>query len=266
MNRRAGNRPSGSGLLDLTVTEIRTIHHRLFEDTRDTAIGGVIRDRQNWIGGRDNPWGARFIPVPEDQVDRLLKDLCRFAARDDLSAVAQAAIVHAQFETIHPFSDGNGRVGRALIHLILRSRGLAPYYVPPISLVLAANYAQYERGLTAFREQKIEEWCGLFARSVAIACRAARELATRIEELKVRWREQAGAPRADSAAAKLIDLLPVQPVLDLRADPRDPEGCAGARSSRSSSNATSSRSRVGLTNGLPGLGGHRAAPAPCSCR
>lgn len=201
---------------DLTVTEIRTIHRRLFDGTRDEAIGGKIRDRQNWIGGRDNPWGARFIPVPEDQVPRLLEDLCRFAARDDLSPVAQAAIAHAQFETIHPFSDGNGRVGRCLIHLVFRRRGLAPHYVPPISIVLAANYSEYERGLTAFREERVEEWCGIFARAVTIACRGAAELAARIERLKARWGEQAGTPRADSAAAKLIDLLPAQPVLDVR--------------------------------------------------
>lgn len=205
-----------SQLRDLTVTEIRTIHRRLFEGTRDERIGGIVRDRQNWIGGRDNPWGARFIPVPEDQVSGLLEDLCRFAARDDLSAVAQAAIIHAQFETIHPFLDGNGRVGRCLVHLILRRRGLAQYYVPPVSLVLAANYSEYERGLTTFREERVEEWCGVFARAVTIACQGAAELASRIEDLKVRWREQAGSPRADSAAARLIDLLPVHPVLDLR--------------------------------------------------
>ena len=201
---------------DLTVTEIRTIHRRLVEGTRDAAIGGAIRDRPNWIGGRDNPWGARFIPVPEDQVPGLLEDLCRFSARDDLSAIAQAAIIHAQFETIHPFADGNGRVGRCLIHLVLRRRGLAPHYVPPVSVVLAANYSEYERGLTTFRNKHVEEWCATFARAVTIACRGAVELAERIEQLKARWREQAGSPRAHSAAAKLIDLLPVQPVLDLR--------------------------------------------------
>lgn len=200
---------------DLTVTEIRTIHRRLFEDTRDAAIGGVIRDRQNWIGGRDDPWGARFIPVPEDQVPGLLEDLCRFVARDDLSPIAQAAVAHAQFETIHPFSDGNGRVGRCLIHLVLRRRGLAARYVPPVSIVLAAKYSEYERGLTTFREERLEEWCGIFARAVTIACRGATELAARIEGLKDRWREQAGSPRADSSAAKLIDLLPVHPVVDL---------------------------------------------------
>lgn len=202
---------------DLTVGEIRTIHRRLFEGTRDAALGGVLRDRQNWIGGRDNPWGARFIPVTEGEVPDLLDDLCRFTARDDLPTIAQAALAHAQFETIHPFPDGNGRVGRCLIHLVLRRRELARYYVPPISLVLAANYPEYERGLTAFRSEQLEEWCGIFARAVTIACRGAAELAGRIDQLKTRWREQAGAPRAGSAAARLIDILPVQPILDLGA-------------------------------------------------
>lgn len=201
---------------DLTADDLRAIHRTLFAGTRDDAIGGVVRERQNWIGGRDNPWGAAFIPVPEDQVEPLLRDLCRFASRDDLSPIAQAAVVHAQFATIHPFSDGNGRVGRALIHLILRRRGAAPYYVPPISLVLAANYREYERGLTLFRETTVEDWCGIFARAVTIASRGAGELARRIEELKSDWRERAGRPRAGSAAAKLIDLLPKQPVIDLR--------------------------------------------------
>lgn len=200
----------------LTVDAIRRIHHRLFEGTRDARIGGVLRTRQNWIGGRDNPWGATFIPVPEDDVLPLLEDLCRFLERDDLPGVAQAAIAHAQFETIHPFADGNGRVGRALIHLILRRRGLAPYYVPPVSLVLASNYAAYEGGLTAYRDGRADEWCGVFARAVTIACDGAATLAGRIESLKERWREQAGSPRAGSTAARLIDLLPVHPVLDLR--------------------------------------------------
>lgn len=88
--------------------------------------------------------------------------------------------------------------------------------MPPISLVLAANDAEYERGLTAYRDQRPEEWCGIFARAVTIACRGASELAGRIEALKASWRERAGSPRADSAAAKLIDILPVHPVLDLR--------------------------------------------------
>lgn len=201
---------------DITVESIRAIHRRLFEGTRQSKIAGALRTRQNWIGGRDTPWGAAFIPVPEDDVPALLDDLCRFIARSDLPPIAQAAIAHAQFETIHPFEDGNGRVGRALIHVILRRRGVAPHYVPPISLVLAANYAEYERGLTAHRSRDVEEWTGIFARAVRIACVEASGLAGRIDRLKARWRVAAGTPRAESAADKLIEILPVHPVIDLR--------------------------------------------------
>jgi Fic family protein len=198
----------------LTVDDIRAIHRRLFEHSDDER-GGSIRTSQNWIGARDNPWGARFIPVPEDDVPELLDDLCDFLEREDLPAVVQAALAHAQFETIHPFEDGNGRVGRALIHLVLRRRGITPHYVPPISLVLAANYAEYERGLTTYREQRYDEWSGLFARAVTIACQGAEELAGRIEALKQRWREAAASPRRGSAAERLIEALPVHPVVDL---------------------------------------------------
>ena len=201
---------------EITVDNVRAIHRRLFEGTRQANIAGLIRTRPNWIGGRDTPWGAAFIPVPEDDVPRLLEDLCRFMQRDDLPAVAQAAIAHAQFEAIHPFEDGNGRVGRALIHVILRRRHVAPHYVPPISLILAANYSEYERGLNAYREGGSDEWTGIFARAVTIACIAAAGLADRIETLKNKWRMAAGVPRRGSAADKLIEILPVHPVLDLR--------------------------------------------------
>ncbi|HUQ16955.1 MAG TPA: Fic family protein, partial [Candidatus Saccharimonadales bacterium] len=139
-----------------------------------------------------------------------------FCNQDRLPAVAQAALAHAQFETIHPFADGNGRVGRALIHLVLRRRGLAPHYVPPISLVLAGSYDAYVAGLTAYRDGRDDAWCGIFARAVGIAAEGARSLALQIEGLKDRWTIQAGTPRAGSAAARLITLLPSHPVFTLK--------------------------------------------------
>jgi Fic family protein len=194
---------------------LKQIHARLFKGTRDERIAGRFRTSQNWIGRGDNPYKAAFVPVPENDVERLVIDLCRFVERDDVTPLAQAAIAHAQFETIHPFEDGNGRVGRALIHLILRRRGLAPHYVPPISLVLAANNDAYIAGLTDYREHREDDWCGLFSRATGIAAEGARDLAADIETLKSRWRELA-RPRSASAAAKLIELLPRQPVFDLR--------------------------------------------------
>jgi Fic family protein len=128
-------------------------------------------------------------------------------------AVVQAGVAHAQFETIHPFADGNGRVGRALIHVILRRRGLAPHYVPPVSLVLAADARGYAAGLTAFREDRAAEWIGLFAAAVAQAATKAGELAWRLDALQETWRERADRPRRHSSAEALIVQLPAHPIV-----------------------------------------------------
>jgi Fic family protein len=114
-------------------------------------LAGRIRTVQNWIGGNDyNPCGADFVPPPE-HVGDLLDDLCAAVNDDVLPSLIQAALVHAQFETIHPFEDGNGRAGRALIHVVLKRRGVATHYVPPISALFANSRQRYIDGLTAFR-------------------------------------------------------------------------------------------------------------------
>ena len=134
------------------VDGILEVHRRLLAGTRLEVYGGEIRDTQNWIGGSSyNPCSASFVPPPWEEVESLLEDLCSFSNADELPAVAQAAIAHAQFETIHPFVDGNGRTGRALIHVILRRRGLATHVLPPVSLVLATWAKDYVNGLTATR-------------------------------------------------------------------------------------------------------------------
>ncbi len=87
------------------------LHRTLMAVTRDAHLGGVVRDKQNSIGGEMfSPRGAEFVPPPLQYVPKLLEDLAAFLNREDLPAVQQAAIAHAQFETIHPFADGNGRV------------------------------------------------------------------------------------------------------------------------------------------------------------
>jgi Fic family protein len=195
------------------VDDLLAIHTTLMAG-QERARPGRVREEQNWIGGRlGNPSGATFVPPPEDLVPSLLEDLVAFIARDDLPAVAQSAIAHAQFETIHPFVDGNGRVGRALVHVILRRRGVAPRFVPPVSIVLAARPASYVDGLTAFREGRVADWIGSFAGAAARAATVSIDLADRVSALQAAWRERAGQPRAGSAAAKLIDLLPALPVL-----------------------------------------------------
>ncbi len=197
----------------ITVDDLLTIHRTLMAgDAR--AQPGRLREEQNWVGGRlDNPSDARYIPPPEADVRPLVDDLVAFVNRDDLPAVAQAAIAHAQFETIHPFVDGNGRVGRCLVHVVLRSRGVAPRFVPPVSIVLAARPGSYIGGLVGFREGRVAEWIGSFAAASQLAAAASLELADQVASLQRSWSERAGRPRAGSAAAKLIALLPALPVL-----------------------------------------------------
>jgi len=101
-----------SSAAQVTVEELLEVHRRLLAGTRHAEHAGQIRTVQNWIGGSSfNPCTAVFVPAPPEHIRALLEDLCAFVADDDLPAVAQAAIAHAQFETIHPFVDGNGRIG-----------------------------------------------------------------------------------------------------------------------------------------------------------
>jgi len=197
----------------LTVADILTIHRTLMANEPARVMPGEFRREQNWIGGRlQNPSDARYVPPPENQVEPLMADLVEFMNRDDLPAVAQAAIAHAQFETIHPFIDGNGRVGRCLIHVVLRRRGVAPVFVPPISIVLAARLNIYVDGLVGFRDGRIDAWCASFAWACGRAAALSVDLAARVASLEAEWFQRAGRPRRDSAAARIIPVLPAQPI------------------------------------------------------
>ena len=201
----------------LRIADVLAIHRVLMLATTTPDIAGKLRDRQNWIGGnRFNPGQADFVPPPPEHVPDLMKDLAGFLNRSDMPALVQAAIAHAQFETIHPFADGNGRVGRALIHVVLRRRELAPQFVPPVSLVLAGDSRAYIAGLTAYRDGRIEDWCLAFARAAERAAAKASELGSRLASLQGAWRERAGRPRRHSSAEALIQLLPAHPIITLR--------------------------------------------------
>lgn len=196
------------------LDDLLDIHRTLLEGTSEERYAGVVRTDQNWIGGRGlSPADATFVPPPEDRVPSLLKDLVALINLDDLPAIAQAAIAHAQFETIHPFGDGNGRAGRCLIHVVLRRRGLTPLFVPPVSVVLATNARRYIAGLVDFREGRVDDWIGVFAEATEAAVEAAKRLWERIDALLAELIARAGSPRADSVARKIILGLPAQPVV-----------------------------------------------------
>lgn len=199
------------------VADIVAIHRRLMQASVTPNVAGVVRDRQNWIGGNDyNPCGADFVPPPPKDAGKLLTDLCRAVNDDTLPPVVQAALVHAQFETIHPFADGNGRAGRALIHVVLKRRGLARAYVPPISVVLAAKKRGYVDGLTSYRGADVAPWIQRFADATAASAELARNYLGAVERKVAGWRaalERHGAPRAGAAAWQVIDVLPAHPMI-----------------------------------------------------
>jgi len=210
----------------VAVEGLLKVHERLLVRTRLSEHAGHIRSVQNWIGGSSfNPCSAAFVPPPPEYVEELLEDLCEFANDDSLPAVAQAAIAHAQFETIHPFVDGNGRTGRALIHVILRRRDVATRILPPVSLVLATWSRSYVEGLTATRYRGrrdsaaahggINAWISLFA----AACRRAVDDATafeeRVRQILQEWRSAVGSVRRGSAVERLLMALPGAPVVSV---------------------------------------------------
>jgi Fic family protein len=212
----------GASMDTLGVGAICEIHRALIrgETLRGKPYAGLIREEQNWIGGNDrNPVGATFVPPPPDYVRPLLNDLEQFIARDDLDPLSQAAIAHGQFETIHPFLDGNGRVGRALVYAILRRRGLLGEYIPPISLVLNAAPRNYTSSLAAYQRRSTTSQhppdliVQTFSQAAVIASSEAEVLRDDVDALQGRWREALKGLRSDAAAWKLVDELPGRPVL-----------------------------------------------------
>ncbi|MDT3443692.1 Fic family protein [Pseudofrankia sp. BMG5.37] len=211
----------------ITVPSLLEIHRRLLAGGRLEPYGGMIRSEQNWIGGSSyNPCSAAFVPPPPDVVPQLLEDLCAFCADDGLPAVAQAAVAHAQFETIHPFVDGNGRAGRALIHMVLRRRGLAADVLPPVSLVLATLARDYVAALTATRyvgppdsgqaRAASDSWIAMFAGACVRACADATDFERRIGAIQEDWYQRVGPVRPDSTLDRLLRMLPAAPVLTVQ--------------------------------------------------
>lgn len=196
---------------------LRAIHRVLLAQDPVMRMPGEFRRVQNWIGGNNyNPCDADFVPPPPDGVEPLINDLCQFCNQELHSPLLQAAVAHAQFESIHPFTDGNGRTGRALVQVILRRRGLAPNFVPPISVLFARQRERYIRALVRFREDGIIDWIEAFAEAAAGAAQLARRYSEEVLRLQTEWREQLrhnANPRADAAAWAVITVLPAHPMI-----------------------------------------------------
>jgi len=208
----------GSAGHEFTVDDIRGMHELLMRADRATGrFAGEFRTQQNWIGGRgDSPRHAAYVPPPPEHVEPLMRDLVAFINREDLPTLAQAALAHAQFETIHPFIDGNGRVGRCLIHAVLARRQLASRILVPVSLVLAAYGELYVQGLVDFREGRADQWCGTFASAARLAIDGAARFEEELATMIARWRLESEA-RPGSHLWRACEQTTVTPVFTVAA-------------------------------------------------
>lgn len=175
------------------LDDILSAHRALMaDDPAEADFAGRIRDMQNWVGGSDHsPRNALYVPPPPDLVPALLEDLVAYLDRDDVPALVQAAIAHAQFESIHPFTDGNGRIGRAIVSASLRRRRITVNTVTPLASGILAQREEYFEALGAYREGDPVPIIALFARAALVA---AREMRVSIHRLR-------GFPRAWAAEA-----------------------------------------------------------------
>lgn len=208
----------GAASTPFEVTDIQSMHGMLMARSsvrEDRERAGTFRTEPVFIGGT-TPKDAEYVGPPADRVDDLVADLVDFVnTRQDLSPTVVAAVAHAQFESIHPFHDGNGRVGRCLVHTVLRRGGFGPV-MPPVSIAIANMGRRYVDGLNAFRRNDLDGWISIFAPAITLACEATTGLARRLEDLRRQWgstlrtaRTTAGrrAPRSDSALVASLDVL-----------------------------------------------------------
>ena len=199
----------------LTPASILAIHAALMHD-QPSADPGVFRTEPVWIGGAGAyPHGAQFVPPHHERIPDGIEDLCAFLGRTDLPLVAHAAVAHAQFETIHPFVDGNGRTGRALVHAMLRHGRATTRTTVPVSAGLLTDPSAYFTALTAYRAGDPDPIVTRFSEATFAAISNSRMLAAALKETDERWHAVLSA-RSDSVAWRILPMLLAQPAVTSR--------------------------------------------------
>lgn len=201
----------------LRAEAILTAHRELFRrDPDEQHRAGRFREVQNWIGGSDYaPTDTLYVPPPPDRLPELLEDLFAFANRSDVPPLVQAAIVHAQFESIHPFVDGNGRIGRALIHAVLRRRRITRHLTAPIASTLVAHRQRYFDALEDYRDGTAATLIAMLAAATHLATTESWRTAENLAAIRERWHDVVPGLRPGSSTYRLLDSLTEHPFLNL---------------------------------------------------
>ena len=195
---------------ELTTGSVREMHRVLMDGTNHTP--GEWRTEPVWIGtSARSPVGATFVAPAPGRVPALMEDVMAFARRDDLPVLAQVAVAHAQFETIHPFTDGNGRTGRALVQAMLRGKDITRAVTVPVSAGLLVDVGAYHDALTAYRASEIEPIVQQIALASSDAILNAKVLVNELRTTTGAWREKA-APRPESQLDRILAYAARQPV------------------------------------------------------
>ncbi|CBT77524.1 MULTISPECIES: Fic family protein [Glutamicibacter] len=199
---------------EFLIDQFTSAHRALMvDDQEESDYAGRFRDMQNWIGGSDySPRGALHVPPAPERVNELMNDLITYLNRDDVPVLVQAAIGHAQFESIHAFTDGNGRIGRALVSAVLRRRGVTRNAVVPLASGLLARREDYFAALGSYRQGQPSPLILLFAQSARAAALASRETIARLKSMPVQWSAEL-RPRTGSVASRLIGAFLDHPVM-----------------------------------------------------
>lgn len=212
MLRRCARLSQSGGL---TAETIRAVHKSLIDPTGQ-SFGGEFRTEQVWVGGTAySPHGALFVPPRAEHISECVEDLAAYARRDDTNPIAKAAVLHAQFETIHPFIDGNGRTGRALLHKILRHDGILEHATLPISAGLLHDIEPYMEAIRIYQQGDPVAIVERLADALEVALSIGNLVAQRLDGVLARWRS-AMVERAGSSIHRLPAVLVEQPVVDAK--------------------------------------------------
>ena len=210
----------------VTLDDLLAVHATLMDHTSKPELGGHLRPSWVLIGGvlGGCPPPA-YVAPPAEEVPELMEDLLSYVNTTDHHPVIAAAVAHVQFESIHPFRDGNGRAGRALIQMIFRKGGITRYTTPPVSAVLALNRDEYINALTRSRFEgkageryqtvSLSSWVSLFASTTESSCDYAEGLIARIDRVAREWDSKLKSRRG-SAARTIIERLPEMPVFTVQ--------------------------------------------------